>query len=331
MNSEALRTLSSVLIIVVGALLLWAALSRVTLRTRRKYESLLELAAQPEASGGALLSAQKRLTALRLVVNAARYAIVLIALLLILDQLDVRVSGILLPAGFLGAALGVGAQNVVRDILAGLFFLFEAQFAVGDSVAINGVSGTVEEVGVRVTRLRDVGGQEHFFPNGAITTVARYPGRSVLLLLRLPLLDCARPDELEAAVQASHASFAALFDRVASPPQRLCPPGSELTSVVQEVQQAEPPEVAAPVAQDIAAEVPAVPATQDPAAAPVAPPAATEAAKPIGFAWWRWEAHPSRAALWREKFAPQVVAELRHQGLDLLTGEAEVLNAPTEV
>jgi len=322
MNSEALRTLSSVLIVLVGALLLWAALSRVTLRARRGYEDLLELAAQPGASEGALPAAQKRLTALRLVANGARYAIVLVALLLILDQLDVRVAGLLLPAGFAGAALGIGAQNVVRDVLAGLFFLFEAQFAVGDSVAINGVAGTVEEVGVRVTRLRDAGGQEHFFPNGAITTVARYPRRLVPLLLRLPLLELKRHADLEAAIQVSHQDFAALFDSSASPPERLRPPGAFAPE-----EEPEPEDTPAPVAEpQVLAEAKEASAAPEDVAAPEA-----AALKPVAIAWWRWEAHPARAALWREKFAAQVAAQLRRAELDAVAGEAEVLNAPAEM
>ncbi len=323
MKSEVLHTLSGVLIVLVGALFLWVVLSRVTLRARRGYENLLDLAAQPQASQGALLAAQKRLTVLRLVVNGARYAIALVALLLVLDQLEVRVAGLLLPAGFLGAALGVGAQNVVRDVLAGLFFLFEAQFAVGDEVAINGVAGTVEEVGVRVTRLRDAGGQEHFFANGAIATVARYPGRSVPLLLRLPLLKIERADDLEAAVQDAHAAFAALFDHVASAPQRLQPPEPSPTEAPSTepapAEPTEPPQV-----------LEAAAAEETPAAAEAEAAAAVEAARPVGFGWWRWEAHPSRAALWREKFAVQVAAELRRRGLELLSAEAEVLNGPSE-
>ena len=335
MNSQALTTLSSVMIVVIGATMCWALLSRVTLQARHEYEALLDMAAQPGASEGALLTAQKRLTALRLVVNGARYAIVLISGVLVLNQLDVRISGLLLPAGFLGAAMGVGAQNVVRDILAGLFFLFEAQFAVGDAVSINGVAGTVEEVGVRVTRLRDAGGQEHFFPNGSINTVARYPRRSVALLLRLPLLELRHHSDLEAAIQVSHQDFAALFDSSATKPQRLHPPGA---FALEEEDEAGTPEEKANTSPRIepqvlasAAEAPSLAkAAAPPTAAPPGESAAL-ASKPVAFAWWRWEVHPASAALWREKFAPHVNAQLRRANLEALAGEAEVLNAPAEV
>jgi small conductance mechanosensitive channel len=65
------------------------------------------------------------LTALRLVVNAGRYALVISAILMTLRTLHVPLDSLLLPAGFLGAALGLGAQNLVRDVVAGLFIVFE--------------------------------------------------------------------------------------------------------------------------------------------------------------------------------------------------------------
>jgi hypothetical protein len=361
MSSEALRVLTSVLIILIGALFLWTLLSRVTKRARSEYESLLDLAQRPGAEQGTLVAAQRRLTALRLIVNAGRYGVVAVGLVLVLDQLDVRVTGLLLPAGFVGAALGVGAQNVVRDILAGLFFLFEAQFAVGDVVAINGVAGTVEEVGLRVTLLRDDQGQLHFFPNGAINSVARYPGRSVPLLMRLPLFQSGRDDELDATVRASHAAFAALFDRGAAKPTRmrldqilerhLEPDGLDLIARAQAdvagtLKDKEAPP--APTAQTVAvlapgaesgalvAEVagpeagpnpatPASPAAPAPSAAPAA-----DALKAVDFAWWRWESHPARVALWRDKFPIQVTAGLRGANLEGVAGDAEVLASPAD-
>ena len=338
MNSQALSTLSSVMVVLIGAALCWALLSRVTLQARHEYEELLAMAARPEASERDLLVAQKRLTALRLLVNGARYAIVLISIVLVLDQVNVRVSGLLLPAGFLGAALGVGAQNVVRDILAGLFFVFETQFSVGDAVSINGVAGTVEEVGVRVTRLRDAGGQEHFFPNGAINTVARYPRRSVALLLRLPLIELKRHSDLEAAIQVSHQDFAALFDASATKPERLHPPGAY--ALDEEAPEDAPEPVAEPqvLVFEEAAKAPApdlakseVPQPQAATSPTAKPSEAALAPKPVAFAWWRWEVHPASAALWREKFAPHVNAQLRRAELEFLAGEAEVLNAPAEM
>ena len=188
-------------IVVVGALIYWAFLARVSQRSKHRFEALLADAENDDIRDWSAL--QRRLTALRLVINAARYGGALVFALLLLSQFDIRVNSLLLPAGFFGAALGVGAQGVVRDILSGLFILFEGQFAVGDVVTINGTAGTVEEIGMRVTRLRDDNGQIAYFPNGAITNVARFPNRAVPLLVRVPILRAGHHDEIGATVEAA--------------------------------------------------------------------------------------------------------------------------------
>jgi small conductance mechanosensitive channel len=74
----------------------------------------------------------------------------------------------------IGAAIGFGAQNVVRDVLAGFFILAEDQYQIGDTVAIGGASGTVEDIQFRVTVLRDGEGNVHFVPNGQITVTSNF-------------------------------------------------------------------------------------------------------------------------------------------------------------
>jgi small conductance mechanosensitive channel len=74
----------------------------------------------------------------------------------------------------IGAAIGFGAQNVVRDVLAGFFILAEDQYQIGDTVSIGGASGTVEDIQFRVTVLRDGEGNVHFVPNGQITVASNF-------------------------------------------------------------------------------------------------------------------------------------------------------------
>ncbi|HEX8235835.1 MAG TPA: mechanosensitive ion channel domain-containing protein [Abditibacteriaceae bacterium] len=182
--------LVSVLAIIVGTLVLWMILIGAAGRARRHFAALLTVANQsnddPDATQHDVEAAGRRLTALRLLVNAARYALVISAILMTLRTLRVPLDSLLLPAGFLGAALGLGAQNLVRDIVAGLFIVFEGQFAVGDVVRINGTLGRVDQIGLRVTSLLDEAGHRFFFPNGAITTIETLPRRRALLL-RVPL------------------------------------------------------------------------------------------------------------------------------------------------
>ena len=99
---------------------------------------------------------------------AAVVAIWLLAAFTLLDQLGVQVGPLLAAAGVGGIAIGLGAQSLVRDLIAGFFILAEHQFDVGDVVEVAGVSGRVEAVGLRTTTLRNLDGRRHVVPNGEI-------------------------------------------------------------------------------------------------------------------------------------------------------------------
>lgn len=173
--------------IAAGTLVAWWLLARFAKRMRRHFEALLSLAQDSLDAPHDVAVVRARMTALRLLLNAGKYVLVISAILMVLRRVGVQLDALLLPAGFLGAALGLGAQNLVRDVVAGLFLVLEGQFAVGDVVGINGTIGTVDEIGLRVTRLRDEASHIHFFPNGAINAVEKYPREPFVLLLRVPL------------------------------------------------------------------------------------------------------------------------------------------------
>lgn len=97
--------------------------------------------------------------------------IAVLAVLTILATLGVPLTPVLASAGVGGVALGIGAQSLVRDYLAGIFMIIEDQYGVGDQVDLGEASGTVEDVGLRVTRLRDGNGQIWYIRNGEITRV----------------------------------------------------------------------------------------------------------------------------------------------------------------
>jgi small conductance mechanosensitive channel len=104
--------------------------------------------------------------------NAAGIAVVTAASLTILQELDVEIGPLLASVGIVGLALGLGAQTLVKDVIAGFFILVENQYTVGDLVELAGLTGTVEEVTLRVTYVRDVTGVLHIIPNGEIRTVS---------------------------------------------------------------------------------------------------------------------------------------------------------------
>ncbi len=102
-----------------------------------------------------------------------RYALYFVGAIMILSELNVDARSILAGAGIVGLAAGIGAQNLMRDVVTGFFILFEDQFAVGDYVNIAGITGTVEDMGLRVTKIREANGDLHIISNGEIRQVAR--------------------------------------------------------------------------------------------------------------------------------------------------------------
>lgn len=94
-----------------------------------------------------------------------------ITVIMAISELGYSIGPLLASAGIVGVALGFGAQSLVKDFLSGLFMIFEDQYGVGDTIIVNGVTGTVEAVSLRVTRLRDFNGTVWYQRNGEILAV----------------------------------------------------------------------------------------------------------------------------------------------------------------
>ncbi|MGI4896114.1 MAG: mechanosensitive ion channel family protein [Janthinobacterium lividum] len=126
----------------------------------------------PESS--ALLSQRRQQRAETLgsvLKSTVTFVVGILALLMVLDTVGIAIAPFLASAGIAGVALGFGAQALVKDFLSGIFMLAEDQYGVGDSVDLGDASGTVEAVGLRVTRLRDVKGTVWYVRNGEIRRV----------------------------------------------------------------------------------------------------------------------------------------------------------------
>lgn len=106
--------------------------------------------------------------------GTGRVVIIVWALFTILPEAGVNVTPILASVGIAGIALGFGAQSLVKDTINGLFILLENQFSKGDVVTLAGVTGLVEEVGLRRTVLRDLDGIVHYVPNGEIAVASNF-------------------------------------------------------------------------------------------------------------------------------------------------------------
>jgi len=196
-NSEALITIVAV---VVAALLLTWVVRRATHRlveriVRSNEERLRETEAELETAGmegpapAPVVSPQGVAATLRplapqservsqraqtlgsVLRNAATVIIWVIAGLLILGELNVDLAPLLAGAGIAGVALGFGAQYIVSDLLSGMFMIAEDQYGVGDVIDLGEANGTVEEVTLRVTKVRDIRGTVWYVRNGQIQRV----------------------------------------------------------------------------------------------------------------------------------------------------------------
>ena len=120
-----------------------------------------------------VLEKRKRAETLRRTLsNLVTTVVMAVAGLILLRELGVDITPIITAAGIGGLAVGFGAQNFVRDIIAGFFILLENQIRVGDVADINGKVGVVEAIRLRTVVLRSLNGTVHIIPNGAITDLA---------------------------------------------------------------------------------------------------------------------------------------------------------------
>jgi small conductance mechanosensitive channel len=120
------------------------------------------------------LNERRRVRALTmgsLLKSIATTVIVFVVVLMIIAELGFPIGPLIASAGVVGLAIGFGAQSLVKDYLSGMFMIFEDQYGVGDSVDVGQASGTIEAVGLRVTRLRDVHGTVWYVRNGEILRV----------------------------------------------------------------------------------------------------------------------------------------------------------------
>lgn len=103
--------------------------------------------------------------------NLATWGLTFSVISVALTEAGVSTGAIVAGAGILGAGLGFGAQSLVKDLISGLFIVFEDQYGVGDSVDLGQAEGVVESVGLRVTQVRDLEGTLWFVRNGEIMRV----------------------------------------------------------------------------------------------------------------------------------------------------------------
>jgi small conductance mechanosensitive channel len=141
--------------------------------------------------------------------NLITASLTISAMIAILAELGIAIGALAAGAGILGAALGFGAQSLVKDFLAGLFIVVEDQFGVGDFVDLGTATGVVESIRLRVTQVRDSEGTVWYVRNGEILRVGNQSQGWSRIILDLPL---AYNSDLEKAKKAIEAAAAKLTE-----------------------------------------------------------------------------------------------------------------------
>jgi len=164
----SLRVLPGIVIILIVAVIASKLLKKILYRVSAAIAANLKRAGRLDPG-----ELDKRVATLTGILSASvRLILWLVIVMMVLRRLGIDVAPIIAGAGILGLAVGFGAQELVRDFIAGFFILMENQVRAGDVAIINGTGGVVEQVGLRTIVLRDVSGVVHVFQNGKINSLS---------------------------------------------------------------------------------------------------------------------------------------------------------------
>ncbi len=198
-----------VLVCIASWIVLTSIINRVTKRLVEKAEAdRLTLARRTQHTSdlSAVLMSQRRRARAEAIASLLRSItsafIACIGVLLVLAQLEINITPLLASAGVIGVALGFGAQSLVKDYLSGIFLILEDQYGVGDVVDLGPVVGTVEEVTLRVTRVRDMSGVVWYVRNGEVLRVANRSQGWTLAIVDLPVAYDENLDRVKDLVEA---------------------------------------------------------------------------------------------------------------------------------
>lgn len=200
---------------VLGKILVVLVLAKLLLRLTKTFVQQLFLPERRRMT----LDPQKAKTLETLLQSGLRYLIYFIAGITILATMGVKTESLLASAGIVGVAIGFGAQSLVRDVLTGFFIIFEDQFVVGDYVETAGFSGFVEEMGLRVTKLRDFSGVVHVLPNSEISKVSNHSRGNRTALVDIAVAYTANVASVQAILEAALAELPKQLDAIVEGPR----------------------------------------------------------------------------------------------------------------
>jgi small conductance mechanosensitive channel len=175
-------------------LLMVALIAFVLYRLLRLITARMISIAEQHGPGPARVS---QVTTLAGVIRTSGLAVIsILAGLQLLDTVGINLAPLLTSAGIAGVAIGLAAQNIVRDMFNGVLILIEDQFNVGDTVRVAGVAGVVEAMTLRKTTVRDADGTLYIIPNSQITTVANLNADFSVATINVSVDFSADPDQV---------------------------------------------------------------------------------------------------------------------------------------
>ena len=138
---------------------------------------------------------------IELLCNLVKYAAYIVLLFLILNAVGVNTAELLAGIGILGLIIGLGVTSLIEDIVAGIFIIAERIFDVGDIIVLDGYRGTVVSIGIRSTKIADVGGDILTVRNSSIGSVVNLTDRTSCAALTIPLAPQESLDHVEEVIK----------------------------------------------------------------------------------------------------------------------------------
>lgn len=201
-------------VILVGTVLVHLLLRRgISAVTKQMVKQAKARSAKAETPASRALSQarveQRTATIGSMLRSIVAFVVWIVSALTILGILGVPLTPMLASAGVGGVALAFGAQSLIKDFLSGVFMMFEDQYGVGDLIDTGEVTGRVEEVGLRVTRLRDGNGMVWYVRNGEILRVGNISQGWSTAAVDVPIATDQNPQEAIDVLSTVATDFAA--------------------------------------------------------------------------------------------------------------------------
>jgi len=201
---NALMSVSKIAVIIIAYLIVRFALGKLI---KGVLNSTLA-----KFSGDILQARKARLRALQSVLmSAVGFILAFVAGIMILQSAGINIVPLITTASVAGLAIGFGAQKLVRDVISGFFILMEDQYGIGDYVTIGAVTGVIEDLEMRTTRIRDAAGKLYILSNGDITQVCNHSRGRLTISVDYALAPASDLDKARQALDGVGQSMAADF------------------------------------------------------------------------------------------------------------------------